>query len=201
MRMHGIMFFTGTKWTRQTTRTGMRPNGVSPRLPLRKFFVTVTGAGGQSGGRRSTRTASGQAFSTQGVLTFPLLFWIKRLCRCRERLSPACARTCIGCRGPPEVAVATVQHAHIIQNVMSDVHAACHAVRAHAESARTISAPSLAWQQPARRYGCLQRACFCMHSFLHASACYFTFICSMACFILMFQACKTRSRGPLHSTP
>ena len=96
MRMHGIMFFTGTKWTRQTTRTGMRPNGVSPRLPLRKFFVTVTGAGGQSGGRRSTRTASGQAFSTQGVLTFPLLFWIKRPCRCRERLSPACARTCIG---------------------------------------------------------------------------------------------------------
>ena len=174
---------------------------MSPRLPLRKLSVTVIGGDGQSRAGRSTRTASGQAFSTEGVLTFPLLFWIKRFCRCRERLSPACARTCIGCRGPPEVAVATVQHAHIIQNVMSDVHAACHAVRAHAESARTISAPSLAWQQPARRYGCLQRACFCMHSFLHASACYFTFICSMAWSILMFQACKARSPGPLHSTP
>ena len=80
-------------------------------------------------------------------------------------------------------------------------HSSCHdrcacsmacRTRAHGACAESVSAPSPAWQRPARRLRSRLGTLVHMHSFPHAVEYYFQASCSMACGNSVLQACKAR---------
>ena len=111
-------------------------NGVSPRQPLQNFVCNGQARRGRSRGGRSTRPASGTAYKRKVCRRFVFCLASKDAIFHQNDPSSACARAQGSACARAHMAVTHAKHAHIILHAIGDVHAACHAARAHMRRAR-----------------------------------------------------------------